>query len=258
MRRSGSSGNRNRENSLHRGSKLRIGCCGWSEAQKGYYRDFDVLEVQETFYRPGRIEKYEKWRTAAPAGFEFSIKAWQLITHEPSSPTYRRLRTVISGAKKDRYGSFRPTGEVFAAWEVTDMIAQALAAKTILFQTPPGFAPTPDNRRNIRTFFKKIDRRDYQLCWEPRGDWPDQDIQRICGDLDLVHCVDPFKSRPMHGRIRYFRLHGMPGYNLRYRYGQEDLQQLLGMIDRKTVYVLFNNLNMLHDARQFQSLIAGT
>ena len=50
----------------------------------------------------------------------------------------------------------------------------------------------------------------------------------------------------------------MPGYNLRYRYGREDLQQLLGMIDRKTVYVLFNNLNMLRDARQFQRMISGT
>ncbi len=30
------------------------------------------------------------------------------------------------------------------------------------------------------------------------------------------------------------------------------------MIDRKAVYVLFNNFNMLHDAGQFQRLIAGT
>jgi uncharacterized protein YecE (DUF72 family) len=247
-----------RDHFVRKDNKIRIGCCGWSEAQKDYYRDFDMVEVQETFYQPGRIEKYEKWRNAAPAGFEFSIKAWQLITHEPSSPTYRKLRTMIPAAKNSRYGSFRPTVEVFAAWEVMDMIAQALAAKTILFQTPSSFAPTPDNKRNLRAFFKKIDRRDYLLCWEPRGDWPDPDVRRICGDLDLAHCVDPFKSRPMHGRVRYFRLHGRPGYNLRYRYEEDDLRQLLGMIGRKTVYVLFNNLNMLRDARQFKRLIAGT
>ena len=241
---------------MRRDAMIKIGCCGWAESQENYYRDFDVVEVQETFYQPGRIEKYEKWRHDAPAGFEFTVKAWQLITHEASSPTYRKLKYAIPAVKKNHYGSFRPTEEVFAAWDVVDMCAQALEARVILFQSPSSFATSPDNKRNLRTFFKKIDRRDCLLCWEPRGDWQDKDIKRICSDLDLVHCVDPFKSKPVHGRVRYVRLHGRPGYNLRYRYSEEDLQELLGMIDRKTVHVLFNNLNMLHDARQFQRLIA--
>ena len=240
---------------MSRDTRIRIGCCGWAEGQKNYYQDFDAVEVQETFYQPGRIEKYEKWRNAAPPDFEFMVKAWQLITHEASSPTYRKLKSAIPNAKKDRYGSFRPTEEVFAAWEVVDMIAQALGARMILFQTPAGFSLSNANLRNLKAFFRKIDRRGYLLCWEPRGDWLDKDIKRVCGDLDLVHCVDPFKSKPMHGRVRYFRLHGKPGYNLRYRYTPEDMEKLLGMIDRKRAYVLFNNLNMLHDAGQFQRLI---
>ncbi|MGE5173395.1 MAG: DUF72 domain-containing protein [Betaproteobacteria bacterium] len=240
---------------MRRDARIKIGCCGWSESQNNYYRDFGVVEVQDTFYRPGRIEKYEKWRKAAPTGFKFAVKAWQLITHEPSSPTYRKLRAAIPSAKKSRYGSFRPSEEVFAAWEVVDMVAQTLDAKMILFQSPSSFAPSLDNKRNLRTFFKTIDRRDYTLCWEPRGEWHDKDIKRICSDLDLVHCVDPFKTKPMHGRVRYFRLHGRPGYNLRYRYSEEDLRELLGMIDRKAVYVFFNNLTMLRDAKRFQRLI---
>lgn len=239
-------------------NKIRIGCCGWAEGQKNYYRDFPVVEVQETFYQPGRLEKYEKWRNAAPPEFEFTVKAWQLITHEASSSTYRKLKFSIPGIKKNCYGSFRPTEEVFAAWEVVDMIAQALGAKVILFQSPSSFSPSYANKRNLQAFFKKIVRRDYLLCWEPRGDWQNKDIKRICSDLGLVSCVDPFKSKPTVGRVRYFRLHGKPGYNLRYRYTPEDMQTLLNMIDRKRAYILFNNLNMLHDAGQFQSLIAGT
>lgn len=234
---------------------IRIGCCGWAEGQKNYYRDFDVVEVQETFYQPGRIEKYEKWRNAAPPPFAFTVKAWQLITHDPSSPTYRKLKSAVPDGKKNRYGSFRPTEEVFAAWETVDLTARALRARIILFQSPSRFLPSDDNKRNLLAFFKKIDRRKYQLCWEPRGDWQDKDIKRICSDLDLVHCVDPFMAKPVHGGVRYFRLHGKPGYNLRYRYTPEDLRELLGMIDRTSAYVLFNNLNMLHDARQFQKLI---
>ncbi len=235
---------------------IKIGCCGWAEAQAKYFADFDILEVQETFYQPGRIEKYEKWRSTAPPRFEFAVKAWQLITHEPSSPTYRRLKTAVPEARKDRYGSFRPTEEVFAAWEVTDMIAQTLRTRVILFQSPASFVPSPANIRNLRNFFRTIDRRRYTLCWEPRGSWPTGDVRRISRDLDLIHCVDPFTARPMHGRVRYFRLHGRPGYNLQYRYREEDLRELQRLLDRNTAYVLFNNLTMLDDAKRFRQLIA--
>ena len=242
---------------MDRERRIKVGCCGWAEAQAEYLRVFKVIEVQETFYQPGRIEKYEKWRKAAPQGFEFAVKAWQLITHEPSSPTYRRLKAPVLRSKRDRYGSFRTTDEVFAAWEVTALVGEALRAGIVLFQSPASFAPTAENRRNLGAFFSKIDRRSFTLAWEPRGAWEGKDIMPLCRDLDLVHCVDPFKSKPVHGRVRYFRLHGRPGYDLRYRYREEDLQELLGMIDRKTAYVLFNNLTMLDDAKRFQRLIEG-
>ncbi len=183
------------------------------------------------------------------------MKAWQLITHESSSPTYRRLKTGVPEAKKDRYGSFRPSEEVFAAWEVTDMIAHALRARMILFQSPASFIPSPEHERNLRRFFSRIDRKGYTLCWEPRGDWQEKVVRRICGDLDLVHCVDPFKGASAYGRVRYFRLHGMPGYDLRYRYRDEDLQELLGKLDRPRAYVLFNNLTMLGDAKRFRRFV---
>ncbi len=125
----------------------------------------------------------------------------------------------------------------------------------VLFQSPASFAPSPENKRNLARFFGKIDRRDYTLVWEPRGAWQQSDIRRICSDLDLVHCVDPFKTGPVQGRVRYFRLHGKPGYDLEYRYSDADLEGLVGMIDRKNVYVLFNNMTMLDDAKRFRRLI---
>jgi uncharacterized protein YecE (DUF72 family) len=237
---------------------ITIGCCGWAESQAKYYRDFGIIEVQETFYQPGRLKKYERWKAGAPAGFRFAVKAWQLITHEPSSPTYRRLKTPIAAARKNRYGCFRPTEEVLAAWEVTLMAAQTLGSTLILFQSPANFRPTAENRRNLRAFFRSIDRGAATLIWEPRGDWDPGEIKRLCGALDLVHCVDPFTARPVHGGIRYYRLHGRPGYDLRYRYTMQDLRELLRTVDRKRVYVLFNNLSMLKDAKRLRRLIAQT
>ncbi len=76
--------------------------------------------------------------------------------------------------EKNHYGSFRPTEEVFAAWDVVDMIAQALGTRMVLFQTPSRLSPSQDNKRNLRAFFKKIDRRD---CLKPQcmpawtGEW---------------------------------------------------------------------------------------
>ncbi len=236
---------------------IHIGCCGWSESQAKYFRDFRLLEIQETFYQPGGIGKYETWRERAPGDFEFTVKAWQLITHEPSSPTYRRLKAAVPPSRKERYGSFRPTTEVIAAWEVTALVAEALGAGIVLFQSPASFKPDAANRKNIRTFFSKIDRRSFTLAWEPRGAWEEKDILALCRDLNLVHCVDPFKGRPLAGGIRYFRLHGLPGYDLGYRYTDEDLQRLQGMIDRPTSYVLFNNNTMRDDTVRFQQL-AGT
>jgi uncharacterized protein YecE (DUF72 family) len=236
---------------------INIGCCGWSESQAKYFRDFRVIEVQETFYQPGGIGKYEKWRASAPRNFEFTVKAWQLITHEPSSPTYRRLKTCVPPSRKDRYGSFRSTREVFAAWEVTALIAEALGAGIVLFQSPVSFKPDAVNMRNLRIFFSKIDRGSFTLAWEPRGPWREMDVRSLCRDLDLVHCVDPFKTRPLAGRIRYFRLHGLPAYDLGYQYASSDLRRLLAMVDRKTAYVLFNNNSMRGDALRFRQL-AGT
>ncbi len=233
---------------------IKVGCCGWAESQGQYVRDFGVLEVQETFYQPGRLEKYERWRAAAPEDFEFTIKAWQLITHDPASPTYRRLTTPVPAAKERQYGAFRPSDEVFAAWEVTGLVARALRAPVVLFQSPASFAPTAENRANLRSFFRRIDRRDLMLAWEPRGEWEERAVRALCRELDLVHCVDPFKVRPVHGSVLYFRLHGLPGYDLGYRYTDRDLRELVGMVDRGTAYVLFNNRSMRDDAIRFGRL----
>src|SRR5581483_5219564 len=136
-----------------RGSQLHIGCCGWALPQRQYFATFPVLEVQQTFYEPPRLVTLEKWRTASPPGFEFTLKAWQLITHEPFSPTYRRLKTPVPEAKRSNYGAFRPTDEVYAAWRATLACARALNARIIVFQCPAAFGPTAQHTGNLRRFF---------------------------------------------------------------------------------------------------------
>src|SRR5215471_2381028 len=134
--------------------KLRVGCCGFALAQSSYLETFDLVEVQQTFYQPPRIATAARWRAAAPREFVFSVKAWQLITHEPSNPTYRRLTRPIPPAAAARYGSFRWTDEVRAAWEEMRAICKALSAPTVLFQTPASFTPTSTHRAQLTRFFR--------------------------------------------------------------------------------------------------------
>jgi uncharacterized protein YecE (DUF72 family) len=233
----------------------RIGCCGFVTAQAQYFRLFKVIEIQQTFYQLPRLETAAKWRSAAPADFEFTLKAWQLITHEPSSPTYRRLRKKIEPGETDQYGSFKATAAVREAWARTAAFARALGARLIVFQCPASFRPSAEHVGNLRVFFSDVDREGFGFCWEPRGAWPSPLVRKLCQELDLIHCVDPFRGEPEHGEIQYFRLHGVTGY--RYRYTDGDLKQLRGWVERKPTYVLFNNDRMKEDALQFLGMTKG-
>jgi uncharacterized protein YecE (DUF72 family) len=229
---------------------IKVGCCGFSKAQAEYYQHFSLVEVQRTFYKPPRLETCQRWRAEAPATFEFSLKAWQLITHQPSSPTYRKAKLKVE--RPDKYGSFRPSDQVFGAWEETLQVARVLEAKVVLFQCPASFSPIPEHLGNMRTFFQAVDRGDLILAWEPRGDWADEEIGELCRELDLIHCVDPFQRLPVRGEPAYFRLHGKTGY--RYRYTEEDLNRILEWCgEYEEAYCLFNNISMFDDALRLRT-----
>lgn len=233
-----------------------VGCCGWTEAQPRYVEDFSTIELQTTFYQPPSGAVAKRWKALAPASFRFCMKAWQLITHTPSSPTYRRLKSGVSPQEQDLYGSFRPTEQVMLAWERTRDIATILDAQVIVFQCPKSFLPTRENTRNLSTFFHEIDRGDRTLAWEPRGnDWKPALIRDLCGENRLIHCVDPFKDTQVYGTGLYWRLHGRNGYH--YRYTDEDLAELKANFDAKQHlpgphYLLFNNIYSREDALRFR------
>nr|MBC7245919.1 DUF72 domain-containing protein [Chloroflexota bacterium] len=232
---------------------IHIGCCGFPVARSKYYECFSLVEVQETFYRPPRVETAQAWRQQAPADFEFTLKAWQLITHEPRSPTYRKAGVQIPAEQAEHYGFFRATEEVYAAWDTTLQVAQALHARVVVFQCPPSFTPTEEHVANLQQFFSRIERRHLLLAWEPRGGWPDDLVAHLCQDLNLIHCVDPFQRLSLYGEPTYYRLHGIGGY--RYLYTQDDLVWLLNLCKSKQeVYCLFNNVQMWQSAQEFLAL----
>ncbi|MFP4056573.1 MAG: DUF72 domain-containing protein [Candidatus Brocadiia bacterium] len=234
--------------------QTKVGCCGFAAAQRTYFQSLRLLEVQKTFYQPPRPATAARWREKAPAGFEFALKAWQLITHEPSSPTYRRLRHPLSEAQRRQVGGFRWTGPVRHAWKVTRQMAELLEAGKVLFQCPASFRPTDENKDRLRGFFDRAPRQGLTCIWEPRGPWPPGEVAELCRELDLVHCVDPFHAETQRGGFHYFRLHGVTGY--KHRHSDAELRYLAGLRRKSAdTYFLFNNIAMFEDAQRLDRML---
>lgn len=239
---------------------VQTGTCGFGISKPKYAELFPSVEVQLTFYQPPSIATLERWREQMPHEFEFTLKAWQLVTHEAKSPTYRRLKRKLSEVEQQEAGFFKPTAIVREAWDVTLACARALAAKTILFQCPASFKSTPENIANLNEFFAGASqtkkREKLNLAWEPRGEWDRKLVKEICRVNGLWHVVDPFKDRTVTPANCYFRLHGRNGW--RYKYEEGELRELVGMLPAngrsKKSYVFFNNVRMTEDAVKFQEI----
>lgn len=225
---------------------MKIGCCGFPVGMKKYFGSFNVVEIQKTFYEIPEIKTARKWREKAPKNFEFTLKANQIITHPPTSPTYRK--PVV---KPGNAGFFKNIEEVFDAYKKTREIAKILKAKIILFQSPPSFKQEKNNIENMRNFFSSIPR-GFVFAWELRGKWDEKTVKEICEELRLVHCVDPFKNKQVYGDFGYFRLHGIGGY--RHRYSDKELKKLT-QICKRNDYVFFNNVYMYEDALRFKGMM---
>lgn len=242
-----------------------VGTCGFSAkgGRKNYYRVFRVVEIQDTFYRIVRKKTLEKWRREAPQDFEFTIKAFQGVTHTASSPTWRRSNVKLTPSSRNNYGNFRRTKEVDYSWEYTLSAAKILRSQFIVIQTPASFKPTEKNIENLRMFFKEKPRDGIIVGWEPRGAWyNDLDLlSSLLKELGLVHIVDPLK-RPIlyQTETYYFRLHGLGrgDVNYRYRYTSEDLERLTEYLEElrgERAYVMFNNVYMYDNALEFKEIL---
>jgi uncharacterized protein YecE (DUF72 family) len=222
-------------------------------AQEKYFNTFSCVEIDSSFYQLPRVETAARWRAAAPAGFKFTLKAWQVITHSASSPTYKRTR--LDPRDREHCGGFGFNPTVRWAWDGTFAVAKELGAVLVLFQCPTSFRATKENVVRLRSFFERAKRGKFAMGWEPRGNWDPALIAELCRELELVHVVDPFQSEPaIRTKIQYYRLHGTTG--ARHRFSAEELAQLRKLCAGKTpAYCLFNNLAMVTDAQRFRALL---
>lgn len=251
--------------------EIAIGTCGYSyydpgegwkeeyESKLAAYADaFAVGEINRTFYTLPQVSTTERWRREAGEEFEFTMKAWQALTHPTSSPTWNSHRENLTDEQEAGFGYLRPTAVVEEAWKETKQRAEALEARVVVLQTPPSFDASDGHEESMRELLSRIDRDGLVLAWEPRGDWPDNPdrVAAICADLDLVHVVDLMRRQPLSDHdVAYVRLHGLneDPYDYDYEYSEDELDDLADRLhalaeDHDRVYCMFNNFEMYDDA----------
>lgn len=237
--------------------KVKVGTCGFPAAREKLFSSVDAVEIQQTFYHPPEEKTLKRWKEEAKGRVEFAVKAWQLITHPASSPTYKKLkgemREKISSIA-EKVGFFRFTKEVMRAYEETLLCCEAVEARILLFQTPSSFKQVEENIENLEKFFEKVNRpKGITFVWEPRGRWDMKVLREIADGCGLIIGGDPLGGGYLLGNLLYIRLHGIDGY--KYRYTQEDFKNLGEMVGNKRGYVMFNNVNMFEDAVKFKKFL---
>ncbi len=256
-----SEGELNTADLLADAQSVRAGVCGFCLPQAELFRRFRLLEVQQTFYWPPQLKTVERWRRTAPDDFEFTLKAFQAITHPSTSPTYRR--TKFSADERAQCGGFCDKQVVREAWRLTLTLADALEATFVVFQCPPKFDASEENVGRLRRFFQWADRHRLRFAWEPRhATWTRDLVRDLCHELDLIHVVDPLEHDDVYGSPRYLRLHGKALGGFRYDYGRvysdEELVAIFARCQPGPTYCLFNNKQMATDTERFLSLSQST
>jgi uncharacterized protein YecE (DUF72 family) len=138
-----------------------------------YASRLPTVEVNATAYRTPRPEQLAAWRSQAPHGFVFAVKAPQWITHR------LRLRGVEG-----------PTSRFLAA---ASELGDALGP--VLFQLPPSLRKDLPLLRDFLALLPRGGRAAFQLP----GDWVEPDVVQALADAGAALCVvdDDDRTTPL-------------------------------------------------------------
>lgn len=232
---------------------VRIGTSGWhyshwrgpyyppdlpSRFMLDYYRrDFDTVEINNSFYRLPAPATFRSWKDATPAGFCFAVKASRYLTHRKklldAKPALNRL---LSAAERlgDKLGP-------------------------ILFQLPPHWRC---NQGRLRRFLSLLpSRHRYSIEFRDLS-WHNQEIYRLLQDHNIAGCIyelGGFRSAvEVTADFVYVRLHG-PGAKYQGDYPARTLKSWALQIHRWIeadidVYVYFDNDQAGYAVRNAQAL----
>jgi uncharacterized protein YecE (DUF72 family) len=221
--------------------QIRIGTSGWhykhwvgryyphdikpSEMLDYYLRDFDTVELNNTFYNLPKETSFETWRQSVPAKFVFAVKGSRFITH------MIKLKEPERGIV-----NFIPR-------------AQLLGRKLgpILWQLPPGWKV---NLERLEEFLQKLPKGP-RYAFELRNEtWMDERVYAILRKYNAAFCI--YELAGYHSPIEvtanwtYIRLHGPTLHKYQGSYSDAQMREWAKRIEKwgrtlDALYIYFDN-----------------
>jgi uncharacterized protein YecE (DUF72 family) len=235
------------------GFQVHIGTSGWhykhwlgdfyperfpaSKMFSWYAREFDTVEINNSFYRLPERKTFENWKALAPPGFIFAVKASRFITH------IKRLKD--------------------AADPIDLFFSRAEPLKTtlgpVLFQLPPKWGVRLDR---LEEFLEALPKR-HRFVLEFRDEsWCCEDAIRLLRRHNVAMCLHDWREMPWPFKLTadftYVRFHGS-GVRYGGNYPDEHLNTWAERIrtwrpDLGAAFLYFNNDIGGHAIRNAQTL----
>ena len=164
--------------------RTRVGCTGWGyddwrgpfypadcpagEYLERYARVFDLTEVDSSFYRAPPAAMTQRWASATPTGFTFSMKMPQELTHRPKEESVASVvdRFLAGVAPLRRAGKLGPLVAQFPPSFRRDTGTGRL---TELLDAVPADLPLAVELRHASWFvpetYRTLERRSAALVW---------------------------------------------------------------------------------------------
>jgi uncharacterized protein YecE (DUF72 family) len=278
-------------------ARILVGSCSWTdpsliscgrfyppgvtsaEARLRYYAEqFDIVEVDATYYAPPAPRNSELWAERTPAHFVFNVKAFAWLTRHAAAPERlpdwlrNRLPDDVRG-KRSVYARDVGEREMELVWELhreaLAPLAEAGKLGAVLFQFPPWFIRSHDNRDYLRSLPQRLP--GWPLAVEFRGGgWLEDESApatlRLLEEAGLAYvAVDepqgfPNSTPPLVAAtapLAVVRLHGRNAETwesrtgaasdrFRYLYSDAELEEWAPKVrelatQAQAVHVLFNN-----------------
>jgi uncharacterized protein YecE (DUF72 family) len=164
------------------------------ERLRFYASQFPLTEIDSTYYAPPAEQQARLWAERTPDRFRFDVKAYSLLTGHPTRPRslWKDLREQLPAdvaEKRNIYANHLDPAALDEAWRRFELGLRPLhdAGKlgAVLFQYPPWFVPSRQNRVQVENLRERLPR--YRISVEFRSPmWlaEGRDRERTLGMLE--------------------------------------------------------------------------
>lgn len=196
-----------------------------SEWLRHYLRDFDTVELNNTFYTLPKEETFDAWRKNTPRDFLFAVKGSRFLTH------MIKLKDPERGLV-----NFMPR-------------AERLRSKLgpILWQLPPGWKV---NAGRLEEFLRLLPKK-HRYTFELRNQtWMTDEVYEVLRTYNAAFCIYELAGYQSPLEITadwtYVRLHGPTAFKYQGSYSDAQLAEWAARIRAwsrrlKAIYVYFDN-----------------